>query len=119
MRPIHWSVGPVSAHADTCLPTCDPHLETLTFIPPVSLPPALLLSLLCSQAPVTPQGVLGSSGLGTYVAERTIATQGPWLVIFILLGILLTCGDRRATVTPAGQLCLPPPTPTRSQVIYL
>lgn len=38
-------------------------------------------------------------GLGTYIAEGAVATQGPWLVVPVLLGILLTCGDRRATVS--------------------
>lgn len=45
--------------------------------------------------PPAPQGLPGRSGLGTYIAERTVATQGPWLVVLVLLGIVLTCGDRR------------------------
>lgn len=63
---------------------------------------------------MAPQGMPGRSGLGTYIAERTIATQGPWLVVLILLGIVLTCGDRRATVIPVDQLCLPHPHRARS-----
>ena len=49
----------------------------------------------------------------TYIAEGAVATQGPWLVVPILLGILLTCGDKRAAMTQADS-ALPHPQPVRS-----
>ena len=56
---------------------------------------------------------MGGSGLRTYTAEGAVATQGPWLVVPILLGILLTCGDKKAAVTQADS-APPHPQPVRS-----
>lgn len=82
-----------------CVPHVAPEVSFFTWNCPC---PSLAQS-----PPKAPQGpgtnsmdcLVDEPGLGTYIAEGAVATQGPWLVVPVLLGILWTCGDRRAAVT--------------------
>lgn len=106
-----WTMAPASSIGSSP-PVCPLNGPAVSFF--TWNCPALSLLRALPPSPGSPghwgqfQGLRG--GLGTYVAEGAVATQGPWLVAAVLLGIVRTCGDRRAAVTHTDAA---PPAPTR------